>query len=109
MFSRRGKSWENSPEAWAVLSQGVEDGVSDVGAARSTQGLQLVAAPADGDEPVIRDLLPGETTTASIRLPVPNSSPKKCYGDVLVEQQREDKPRWVWEHRGRDLFWSWAR
>lgn len=82
-----GKSWENSPEAWAVLSQGVEDGVGDVGASRSTQGLQLVAAPADGDEPVIRDLLPGKPQQPQSRqefpLPVPNSSPKKCCGNVL--------------------------
>lgn len=63
----RGQRWQNSPEARAVLSQGVEDGVGDVGAARSTQGLQLVAAPADGDQPIICDLLPGKAQLAQPR------------------------------------------
>lgn len=45
------------PQPGAVLSQGVQDGVGDVTAARGTQGLQLVAPSAYRDEPVVCDLL----------------------------------------------------
>lgn len=47
----------DSPESRTILSQGVQDGVCDVGTARDTQRLQTVAAPANGDEPLICDLL----------------------------------------------------
>lgn len=47
----------NSPEARAVLSQGVQDGVRDIGTARHTQRLQAVATPANCDETLICDLL----------------------------------------------------
>lgn len=48
---------ESLPQPGAVLSQGVQDGVGDVTAARGTQGLQLVAPSAYRDEPVVCDLL----------------------------------------------------
>lgn len=46
-----------SPETRAVLSQGVQDGVRDVGTTRHAQRLQAVAASADCDEPLVCDLL----------------------------------------------------
>lgn len=47
----------NLPEARTVLSQGVQDGVRDVGTARHTQRLQTVTPPTNGDESLICDLL----------------------------------------------------
>lgn len=46
-----------SPETRAVLSQGVQDGVRDVGTTRHAQRLQAVAAPADRDQSLVCDLL----------------------------------------------------
>lgn len=46
-----------SPETRAVLSQGVQDGVRDVGTTRHAQRLQAVAAPADCDQSLVCDLL----------------------------------------------------
>lgn len=47
----------NLPESRTILSQGVQDGVCDVGTARHTQRLQMVTTPANGDESLICDLL----------------------------------------------------
>jgi len=52
----------NSPEARAVLAQGVQDGVGDVAAARHTKRLQAVTTPADCDEALICDLLLTESS-----------------------------------------------
>lgn len=46
-----------SPETRAVLTQGVQDGVRDVGTTRHAQRLQAVAAPADRDQSLVCDLL----------------------------------------------------
>ena len=48
-----------SPEPRAVLTQRMEDGVGDVGAAGHAQGLEAVAATADCDEALVCDLLLG--------------------------------------------------
>lgn len=45
------------PESRAVLSQGVQDGICDVGTARHAQRLQTVTTPANDDESLICDLL----------------------------------------------------
>lgn len=47
----------SSPEARAVLSQCVQDGVCDIGTAGHTQRLQAVATPANCDEALVCDLL----------------------------------------------------
>lgn len=57
MEGRTAEKGNVSPETRAVLSQGVQDGVRDVGTTRHAQRLQAVAAPADRDQPLVRDLL----------------------------------------------------
>lgn len=47
----------NLPETGTILSQGVQDGICDVGTARHTQRLQAVTTPANGDESLVCDLL----------------------------------------------------
>lgn len=47
----------NLPESRTILSQGVQDGICDVGTARHAQGLQAVTTPANGDESLVCDLL----------------------------------------------------
>lgn len=47
----------NLPESRTILSQGVQDGICDVGTARHAQRLQTVTTPANGDESLICDLL----------------------------------------------------
>lgn len=47
----------DSPESMTILSQGVQDGICDVGTARHAQRLQAVTTPANGDESLICDLL----------------------------------------------------
>lgn len=47
----------DSPEARAVLSQGVQDGVCDVGTARHTKRLQAVTTSANCNEAFVCDLL----------------------------------------------------
>ena len=51
------EAYVHSPEARTVLSQGVQDGVCDVGTARHTQRLQAVTTSANRDEALVCDLL----------------------------------------------------
>lgn len=58
------------PESRAVLSQGVQDGICDVGTARHTQRLQTVTTPANDDESLICDLLFTQRQSARLWGPV---------------------------------------
>lgn len=73
-----------SPETRTVLSQGVQDGIRDVGTTRHTQRLQAVAAPADRDESLVCDLLlvPPQQKRGS-RVSTATFAPSTPFGDFL--------------------------
>lgn len=79
----------NSPEARTVLSEGVQDGVCDIGTARHTQGLQAVTTPANCDEALVCDLLLTEK--------------RKCvFGEDNVYAEKENETF----HQVFQMFWK---
>lgn len=90
-----------SPETRTVLSQGVQDGVRDVGTTRHAQRLQAVAAPADRDESLVCDLLlvppqqkTGSCVSAATFTPFGHFLRSNCCSAIVSRVATRTPARW---------------